>query len=652
MSNNRNGRKLKTNRWVNDVQRKNAREAVNSASSDVRTTGTDVVNTGASAKVLGTDALNIGAGSKTSGMDESNAGSCVKTSIRNMANVDKVTLVKNENYQVLIEDMGNDGEGIGHVQGMTVFVKDAVVGDLAEVKIVKVKKNIAYGRLMKLITPSPYRVEPVCDKAKRCGGCTMQQVSYEQQLEYKWNKVKNCLQRIGKMENVDAIMEKPAYGMDDPFHYRNKAQFPVGRDKNGDVVIGFYAGRSHDIIDTESCAIGAPVNDQIVAIVRSFIEDNHISTYDEETGRGLVRHILIRVGFTTKEIMVCLVTNGNKLPHSEILIDELVKVDGMTSICLNVNMENTNRILGDKCITLWGQSYITDYIGDIKYQISPLSFYQVNPVQTNVLYNKALEYADLSGDETVWDMYCGIGTISLFLAQKAKKVYGVEIVPQAIDDARHNAEINGITNAEFFVGKAEEVVPDIYKKGGDGSHADVVVVDPPRKGCDQVLLDTLVHMAPERIVYVSCDPATLARDVKILQEKGYGAKKVAVVDQFCHSGHVESIVLLSHKSPDSHIDVKVEFGEGEEKVPLDKIAERAKQYQPAPRVTYKMMQEYIEEKYGFKVHTAYIAEVKRNLGLPMYDAPNMVEELKQPRRHPMAEKVEAIKDALKHFGVI
>ena len=533
MSNIRNNRRPKNNRRVNGVQRKKAVEAVNSVSSDVRTSGTDAVNTGSGAEVSRTDATN--------------AGLCVKVSDRNMANVDKVILVKNEDYQVLIEDMGNDGEGIGHVQGMTVFVKDAVVGDLAEVKIVKVKKNIAYGRLMKLITPSPYRVESVCDKAKRCGGCTMQQVSYEQQLEYKWNKVKNCLQRIGKMENVEAIMEKPAYGMDDPFHYRNKAQFPVGRDKNGDVVIGFYAGRSHDIIDTESCAIGAPVNDKIVAIVRSFIEDNHISTYDEETGRGLVRHILIRVGFTTKEIMVCLVTNGNKLPHSETLIDELVKIDGMTSICLNVNMENTNRILGDKCITLWGQSYITDYIGDIKYQISPLSFYQVNPVQTNVLYNKALEYADLSGDETVWDMYCGIGTISLFLAQKAKKVYGVEIVPQAIDDARHNAEINGITNAEFFVGKAEEVIPDIYKKGGDGSHADVVVVDPPRKGCDQVLLDTLVHMAPERIVYVSCDPATLARDVKILQEKGYEAKKVAVVDQFCHSGHVETVCLLSRK---------------------------------------------------------------------------------------------------------
>ena len=639
MSNNRNGRKLKTNRWVNDVQRKNAREAVNSASSDVRTTGTDVVNTGASAKVLGTDALNIGAGSKTSGMDESNAGSCVKTSIRNMANVDKVILVKNENYQVLIEDMGNDGEGIGHVQGMTVFVKDAVVGDLAEVKIVKVKKNIAYGRLMKLITPSPYRVEPVCDKAKRCGGCTMQQVSYEQQLEYKWNKVKNCLQRIGKMENVDAIMEKPAYGMDNPFHYRNKAQFPVGRDKNGDVVIGFYAGRSHDIIDTESCAIGAPVNDQIVAIVRSFIEDNHISTYDEETGRGLVRHILIRVGFTTKEIMVCLVTNGNKLPHSEILIDELVKIDGMTSICLNVNMENTNRILGDKCITLWGQSYITDYIGDIKYQISPLSFYQVNPVQTNVLYNKALEYADLSGDETVWDMYCGIGTISLFLAQKAKKVYGVEIVPQAIDDARHNAEINGITNAEFFVGKAEEVVPDIYKKGGDGSHADVVVVDPPRKGCDQVLLDTLVHMAPERIVYVSCDPATLARDVKILQEKGYEAKKVAVVDQFCHSGHIETVVKLSLKKDIPKIEVTMEPDE-------------ESNYTPEEKATYQKIKDYVKDKYGVNVHTAYIAQVKRMCGLDMGENYNKSKKENPEVKQCPQEKVEYIMDALRHFGIL
>lgn len=453
-------------------------------------------------------------------------------------------LEKNKDYEILIEDMGNDGEGIGHIDGMTVFVKDAVVGDKALVRIVKVKKSIAYGRLMSLTLPSPYRVEPVCDKAKRCGGCTMQQVSYDRQLEYKWNKVKNCLQRIGGLENVEDIMERGAhgaYGMETPYHYRNKAQFPVGRDKNGSVVIGFYAGRSHDIVDTDTCAIGAPVNDEIVAVIRRFIETYSITVYDEASGRGLVRHILVRTGFATGEIMVCIVVNGSRLPHSDELVAELSQIDGMTSICLNINTENTNRILGDACVTLWGQPYITDYIGDIRYQISPLSFYQVNPAQTNVLYGKALEYAALTGDETVWDMYCGIGTISLFLARQAKQVYGVEIVPQAIKDAEKNAAINGITNAYFFTGKAEEVVPEIYKRGGDGSHADVVVVDPPRKGCDEVLLGTLVRMSPKRIVYVSCDPATLARDVKILGEKGYAPAKVAVYDQFCHSGHVETV---------------------------------------------------------------------------------------------------------------
>ena len=306
--------------------------------------------------------------------------------------------------------------------------------------------------------------------------------------------------------------------------------------------------------------------------------------------------------------------------------------------------------MGKEIRCLWGQGYITDYIGNVKYRISPLSFYQVNPAQTEKLYGLALEYAGLTGNETVWDLYCGIGTISLFLARNARKVYGVEIVPQAIEDAKANAALNGITNAEFYVGRAEDVLPAKY--ASDGISADVIVVDPPRKGCAQSLLDTILSMAPKRVVYVSCDSATLARDLKYLTAGGYAVEKVQGVDQFCHSGHVECIVLLSHKSPDSHIDVKVEFGEGEEKVPLDKIAERAKQYQPAPRVTYKMIQEYIEEKYGFKVHTAYIAEVKRNLGLPMHDAPNMVEELKQSRRHPTAEKVEAIKDALKHFGVI
>ena len=432
--------------------------------------------------------------------------------------------------------------------------------------------------------------------------------------------------------------------------YRNKAQFPVGRDKDGKVVIGFYAGRTHTIIDTPHCDIQAEGNDAIIRCVRDFLQEYNISTYDEETHTGLMRHILTRVGFTTGEIMVCLIINGTKLPHADVLVERLLQIDGMTSISININQDKTNRILGDTCKTLWGQDYITDYIGDVKYQISPLSFYQVNPVQTKKLYDKALEYTNLQGGETVWDLYCGIGTISLFLSKKAAKVYGVEIVPQAIADAKVNAQINGIENVQFFVGKAEEVLPVEYKE--HGVYADVIVVDPPRKGCDETLLQTIADMQPKRMVYVSCDPATLARDVKRMGELGYQVEKVAVVDQFCHSGHVETVVLLSHKKPDGHINIKVEFGEGEGKVPLDNIAKRAESYKPKERVTYKMIKEYIEAKYGFKVHTAYIAEVKRDLGLPMYDAPNAVEELKQPRKHPTPEKVEAIKDALRYFAVI
>lgn len=456
-------------------------------------------------------------------------------------------LVKNQDYEITIEDMGNEGEGIGHIDGMTVFVKDTVIGDVALIKVIKIKKSIAYGRLMKLITPSPYRVEPKCKLARQCGGCTMQHVSYEKQLEYKWDKVRNCLQRIGKVEQPEKLME-PICGMEIPYHYRNKSQFPVGRDRDGNVVIGFYAGRTHSIIDTDRCVISAEINDRLTTIVREFLTTHHISTYDESTGTGLVRHILTRIGFSTGEIMVCLIINGTELPYSQKLIDALRDIEGMTSICININQEKTNRILGDKCITLWGRDYIIDHIGEIKYQISPLSFFQVNPVQTKVLYEKALEYADLKGGETVWDLYCGIGTISLFLAQKAKQVYGVEIVPQAIEDAKKNAELNDIKNVEFFVGKAEEVVPDVYQKGGYGSNADVVVIDPPRKGCDGILLDTLVQMQPKKIVYVSCDPATLARDISILQDKGYVLQKVAVVDQFCHSGHVETCCLLTKSS--------------------------------------------------------------------------------------------------------
>ena len=554
---------------------------------------------------------------------------------------------KDDLIELTIEDLGVDGEGIGKVDGMAIFVKDAVPGDRVQAKAMKMKKSYGYARLMQVLDPSPERTESRCAFARQCGGCQLQAMTYEAQLDFKAKKVWNHLIRIG---GITDLAKPEIIGMDDPWRYRNKAQFPFGTDKEGNPVTGFYAARSHNIIPCTECWLGVEENKVILEKILDHLKTYHISTYDEVSGKGLLRHVLIRKGFTTGEVMVCLILNGRTMPKLTELVDSLRKVPGMTSITINVNTKNTNVIMGTEMISVWGQDYITDYIGNIKYQISPLSFYQVNPVQTKKLYETALEYADLKGNETVWDLYCGIGTISLFLAQKAGKVYGVEIVPQAIDDARQNAKLNGIKNAEFFVGKAEEVLSEKYEK--EGIYADVIVVDPPRKGCDTAALETMVKMKPERIVYVSCDSATLARDVKWLGERGYEVKKVKACDMFPGTVHVESIVLLSHKSPDSHIDVKVEFGEGEEKVPLDKIAERAKQYQPAPRVTYKMIQEYIEEKYGFKVHTAYIAEVKRNLGLPMYDAPNMVEELKQPRRHPTAEKVEAIKDALKHFGVI
>ena len=566
---------------------------------------------------------------------------------------------KNDLVTVAIEDIGVGGEGIGKVDGYTLFIKDAIIGDVVEAKIVKAKKNYGYARLMNIVTPSENRVEkPMCPMARRCGGCQIQEMKYEAQLAFKEGKVRGNLERIGEVptELLDNVMQ-PIVGMEEPFHYRNKAQFPIGTDKEGHIITGFYAGRTHSIIPNTDCALGVAVNQKILEIILHFMENNHISAYDEEKHKGLVRHVLIRYGFKTDEIMVCLVINGEKLSHAEKLVDKLCKIPGMTSITISVNKAKTNVIMGNEIKLLWGQTYITDYIGNVKYQISPLSFYQVNPVQTEKLYGLALDYADLNGNETVWDLYCGIGTISLFLAQKAKQVYGVEIVPQAIDDARNNAKINDITNAQFYVGKAEEVLPEYYREyqeshGGETAHADVIVVDPPRKGCEESLLQTIVDMQPEKVVYVSCDSATLARDVKFLRENGYELKKVTPVDQFPNTVHVETVVLLSHKKPDGHINVKVEFGEGEGKVPLDNIAKRAESYKPKERVTYKMIKEYIEAKYGFKVHTAYIAEVKRDLGLPMYDAPNAVEELKQPRKHPTAEKVEAIKDALKHFEVI
>ena len=457
---------------------------------------------------------------------------------------------KNETAIVTIEDIGVNGEGIGKVDGYTLFIKDAVIGDVVEAKVMKAKKNYGYARLMKIITPSKDRVTPVCAFARRCGGCQIQEMSYEQQLQFKHHKVRGNLERIGGFspELLDKIME-PVVGMDEPFHYRNKAQFPFGTDKEGNPITGFYAGRTHDIIANTDCALGVAVNKEILEKTLAFMKKYRIPAYDETTGKGLIRHALIRYGFTTKEIMVCYVINGKQIPHVDKLVETLRELEGMTSITFSSNTKKTNVIMGDSYEIIWGQGYITDYIGEVKYQISPLSFYQVNPVQTDKLYGLALEYADLKGNETVWDLYCGIGTISLFLAQKAKQVYGVEIIPQAIEDAKRNAVLNGFENAEFYVGKAEEILPEYYEEyarthGGEKAHADVIVVDPPRKGCDEALLHTMTEMQPDRIVYVSCDSATLARDLKILCERGYRLERVRAVDQFPMSVHVEVVCCL------------------------------------------------------------------------------------------------------------
>ena len=438
--------------------------------------------------------------------------------------------------------MGVDGEGIGHVDGCTLFVKDALIGDVITAKIMKMKKNYGYARLMEILTPSKDRVEPKCAYHKQCGGCQIQALSYEKQLEYKKKKVLNNITRIGGLEKLP---EFDLIGMEDPYQYRNKAQFPFGTDKNGEVVTGFYAGRTHSIISNTKCYLGVEENQQILEIILAHLKKYNIPAYDEQTGKGLLRHVLIRKGFTTKELMVCLILNGTRMPEVKELVEELTKIPGMTSITINVNTKQTNVIMGQEMRSVWGQDYITDYIGNVKYQISPLSFFQVNPVQTRKLYERALEYADVESGETVWDLYCGIGTISLFLAQRAKQVYGVEIVPQAIEDAKHNATLNGFTNAEFYVGKAEEVLPKKYRE--EGIKADVIVVDPPRKGCDEALLQTIVQMRPKRVVYVSCDSATLARDLKYLTSEGYEVVAGTVVDQFPHTVHTEAVVKLERK---------------------------------------------------------------------------------------------------------
>ena len=571
---------------------------------------------------------------------------------------------KNDIVTVKIEDIGTEGEGIGKLEGFTLFVKDAVMGDVVEARLVKVKKNYAYARLEKVLTSSPLRVKPVCPYHKQCGGCQIQAMSYEAQLQFKENKVKNNLVRIGGFDQIfiESVMES-VVGMEQPWHYRNKAQFPVGTDKDGRIITGFYAGRTHSIIANTDCALGVEENEPILQKVLAYMQNEKVSAYDETTGQGLVRHILIRKGFTSGEIMVCLVINGKSLPKEDRLVSTLREIPGMTSIWLNYNTKNTNVIMGTEGRVLWGQNTITDVIHrrsieeinsgkdclrydskenapqGITFAISPLSFYQVNPIQTEKLYSLALEYAGLTGEETVWDLYCGIGTISLFMAQCAKEVHGVEIVPQAIEDARKNAECNHIENATFYVGKAEEVLPRLYEE--EHIFADVICVDPPRKGCDEACLNTIIKMAPKRIVYVSCDSATLARDLKYLCENGYEIRKVRAVDQFGQTVHTETVCLLSklHEAK-HHVNVKLDMDE------MDLTAAESK-------ATYEEIKKYVaEHNDGMKVSNLYIAQVKAKYGI--IERENYNKAKSDDTRQPQCpkEKEKAIEVAFEHFKMI
>lgn len=590
---------------------------------------------------------------------------------------------KNQVLTVEIIDITSEGEGIGKIDGFPFFVKDAVIGDQAQIRVTRVKKNYAYARLEKVLVPSPFRVDAKCMFHKQCGGCQIQAMDYGRQLAFKERKVRNNLIRIGGFapEYIDRVME-PIVGMEEPFYYRNKAQYPIGVDKEGNPVAGFYAGRTHNIIANTDCCLGAAENKEILEVILSYMKEYHVPAYDETRGEGLIRHVLIRKGFTSGEIMVCLVINytgrdgGRKvhggirkeaakdivksavkgvakervyLPSQEKLTQALAMIQGMTSVSVSINRDRTNVIMGKEIHTIWGKDVIRDtiHVRDVEndfadfgrgiiFSISPLSFYQVNPVQTEKLYSLALAYAGLTGKETVWDLYCGIGTISLFLAEDARQVYGVELVAQAVEDARENAAENGICNAQFLVGKAEEVLPEKYEK--EGIAADVIVVDPPRKGCDGACLETMIRMAPERIVYVSCDSATLARDLRVLCDGGYEVKRCRAVDMFPMTVHVETCVLLSKLKSTQHIEVKIELDE----MDLTKAESKA---------TYAEIKEYVLEKHGLKVSQLYIAQVKRKHGIIERVNYNVGEGKAKVPQVPM-EKEKAIEDALRYFQMI
>ncbi len=545
--------------------------------------------------------------------------------------MEKYPLKKNQDIEIKITGITTEGSGVGHYDGIAVFVPNTATGDVIECHIIKTKKNYAVGKIKNIIKASKTRIIPDCDIFSRCGGCAFRHINYTAECEMKKQRVIDAFARLGHIEITPEEIIKS--GREN--RYRNKAQYPV-RLENGKLSIGFFAQNSHRVIDCNDCMLQPKEFSKIVSVFRKWIEKNNISVYNEETHKGLLRHIYIRKAFETNQIMVCAVINGHNLPKKDDLIVSLLKsTDNIASITVNENTNDSNVILGKKCYTIWGSDFIEDILCGVKVRISPLSFYQVNRDQAEKLYNKACEYAELSENDTLLDLYCGAGTIGLSMAKKVKKLIGVEIIPEAIEDAKINAEINNIDNAEFICGDAPEAAKILKERG---IKPDVIIVDPPRKGCAAELLDTINEMNPKRLVYISCDPATLARDCAILKEKGYEVQKVTPVDMFPKTSHVETVVLLSQRRPDTHIDIKLDLSE------LDVTAAETK-------ATYQEIKDYVLDKFGLKVSTLYISQVKAKCGIIERECYNKGEGKSRVPQCPK-EKEDAIMDALKHFRMI
>lgn len=538
-------------------------------------------------------------------------------------------LVKNKIYRCQITDYTADGTGFARIDGRAVFVPRTAIGDQCDVRIVKVTKNVAFARMEKLIVPSGDRIAPACPAADRCGGCCYQHISYEAELRAKEKKVRDALTRIGGQDGAKLL---GITGAPTTEHYRNKAQYPVGLDADGRVVTGFYRPRSHDIVPVERCLIQSETADRITAVVREWMQEFGVSPYDHAKKRGAVRHIYVRVGEKSGESQLTLIAATRKMPALDVLVQRLCACEpSLTGILLNHNQREDNVIMGDRTDVLWGEPMLEDRLCGHSFLLSPEAFYQVNHAQAEQLYRCAVAFAGLTGQETVIDLYCGAGTITLALAEQAKTVIGVEIVPEAVENARRNAQRNGVENVEFLCADAGQAAQRLAARP-----VDVLVVDPPRKGLDETARDAILKMQPPRVVYVSCDPATLARDVAELCGTGYRLERAQAFDLFPRTNHVETVVLLSRETNPLTVEVRMEVETGEVK----------------EHPTYKRIQEYVQEKYGFKVHTAYIAEVKRMVGLDMHKAPNAVEQRKHEYHPCPPEKVEAIKDALRHFGLI